>query len=326
MKKILTFLIALTLVLTTLGCSKQTNLENGENDLVTFKDSELNIKANDLYEKMKEKYGINFLIDMIDEAILNKEYQDSDEIDDYVNIQVESIRNYYETETEFLEYINNYGYQNEDELKDYFKLNYKRNLAVYDYLETLITDEEIKKYYDEKIMGDITGSHILVEVDITDSMTEDEKRTVKNEAFNKAKEAISKLKEGTSFSDIAKEYSDDTATNNKGGEMGTFNPLDLDDVTRQEYEKLKVGAYSSEPVETEYGYEIFLKSAIKEKPSLEDVKTEIIERLSNEKLSTDSKLQYKGISWIREKYGFKINDENLEIYYENTMDNLMSGE
>ena len=326
MKKTLTFIIALILVLTTLGCDKQTKLEGGENTLVTFKDSNLNISSNDLYEKLKDKYGINFLIDMIDEKILNVEYEDSDEINDYVNIQVDSLKNYYETEAEFIEYINSYGYKDEVELKEYFNLNYKRNLAVEDYLETLITDEEIEKYYNEKITGDITGSHILIEADINDNMTEDEKRTAKDDALKKAKEAITKLDEGKSFSDVAKEYSNDDATKDNGGKMGTFSLLDLDDVTRQEYTKIEVGFYSTTPIETEYGYEIFFKEAEKEKAKLEEVKSKIIEILSNEKLTADNKLQYKGIEAMREKYGFAITDEDLEVYYENTMNNLLSGE
>ena len=326
MKKTLTFIIALILVLTTLGCDKQTNLEGGEKALVTFKDSNLNISTNDLYEKLKDKYGINFLIDMIDEKILNVEYEDSDEINDYVNIQVDSLKNYYETEAEFIEYINSYGYKDEVELKEYFNLNYKRNLAVEDYLETLITDEEIEKYYNEKITGDITGSHILIEADINDNMTEDEKRTAKDDALKKAKEAITKLDEGKSFSDVAKEYSNDDATKDNGGKMGTFSLLDLDDVTRQEYTKIEVGFYSTTPIETEYGYEIFFKEAEKEQPKLEEVKSKIIEILSNEKLTADNKLQYKGIEAMREKYGFAITDEDLEVYYENTMNNLLSGE
>lgn len=326
MKKTLTFIVALTLVLTTVGCRKSTNLEGGDKNLVTFEDSSLNIKTNDLYKKLKDKYGINFLIDMIDEKILNKEYVDSDEINDYVKIQVDTLRNYYKTEVEFLEYINNYGYKDVSELEEYFKLNYKRNLAIKDYLESTLSDDDIKKYYDEKIMGDITGSHILIEVNITDSMTEDEKRTAKDEALKKANEAIQKLKDGSTFSDVAKEYSTDAATKDNDGKMGTFNPLELDDVTRQEYTRLEVGSYSTDAVETEYGYEIFFKQSEKEKPSLDEVKTNIIETLSDEKLATDSTLQYKGIEAIREKYGFSIQDEDLEVYYENTMNNLLSGE
>ena len=324
MKKTLIVLGTVLLVFGSLGCEKKTELKGGEDELVTFKDSKLNISTNDLYEKLKDKYGINFLIDMIDTNILNKEYEDSDSINDYVDIQVNSLRNYYKTETEFLEYINNYGYKNVDELKEYFKLNYKRNLVVKDYLKTLISDDDITNYYNDKITGDIEAKHILVEVKTTDSMTEDEKRTTKEDALKKAKEAITKLNEGKTFEEVSKEYSDDDATKNNGGSMGFVNTLDLDDVTRQELTKLEIGKYSTEPLETEYGYEIFLKVSVKDKPKLEEVKTHIIETLTDEKLTKDSKLQYKAMEYIRDKYEFSIKDEDLEIYYENTMNNLLN--
>lgn len=324
MKKTLIVLGTVLLVFGSLGCEKKTELKGGEDELVTFKDSKLNISTNDLYEKLKDKYGINFLIDMIDTNILNKEYEDSDSINDYVDIQVNSLRNYYKTETEFLKYINNYGYKNVDELKEYFKLNYKRNLAVKDYLKTLISDDDITNYYNDKVTGDIEAKHILVEVKTTDSMTEDEKRTTKEDALKKAKEAITKLNEGKTFEEVSKEYSDDDATKNNGGSMGFVNTLDLDDVTRQELTKLEVGKYSTEPLETEYGYEIFLKVSVKDKPKLEEVKTHIIETLTDEKLTKDSKLQYKAMEYIRDKYEFSIKDEDLEIYYENTMNNLLN--
>ena len=324
MKKTLIVLGTVLLVFGSLGCEKKTELKGGEDELVTFKDSKLNISTNDLYEKLKDKYGINFLIDMIDTNILNKEYEDSDSINDYVDIQVNSLRNYYKTETEFLKYINNYGYKNVDELKEYFKLNYKRNLAVKDYLKTLISDDDITNYYNDKVTGDIEAKHILIEVKTTDSMTEDEKRTTKEDALKKAKEAITKLNEGKTFEEVSKEYSDDDATKNNGGSMGFVNTLNLDDVTRQELTKLEVGKYSTEPLETEYGYEIFLKVSVKDKPKLEEVKTHIIETLTNEKLTKDSKLQYKAMEYIRDKYEFSIKDEDLEIYYENTMNNLLN--
>ena len=321
MKKI--FIITVMLMLLITGCKNKSSVEGG---LVTFNDKELNITANDLYNELKEKYGTSVLIDMMDTKILNKEFPDSDSINAYVDNQVEAIKNYYKTETEFLEYINNYGYKNVDELKEYFKLNYKRNLAVKDYIKGLISDEEIKKYYDENVTGDITGSHILIEVNLNSNATEEEKRTAKEEALKKANEAIEKLNNGTSFADVAKEYSDDDATINNSGSMGTFNTLELDDVTRQEFTKLETGKYSTTPVETEYGYEIFLKTEEKEKASLESVKTKIIEKITTEKLTTDSKLQYKGLIELRQKYGFKIDDSDMQVYYENYMNNQLKSE
>ena len=325
MKKILKITALILVLISVAGC-KNAKLKEGDNALVTFKNEELNITTNDLYEKLKDKYGINFLIDMIDTKILNHEYKTDDEANSFAEIQINALKNYYETETEFLEYINNYGYKDVEELKEYFLLNYKRNLAIYDYLENSLSNDDIKSYYETKVDGDIIGSHILIEANITSSMTEDEKRTAKEDALKKANEAIKKLNDGTNFEEVAKEYSSDEATKENGGKMGTFNSLDLDDVTRQAFQKLEVGSYSTEAVETEYGYEIFLKEAVKEKASLDEVKDTIIKILSDEKLNEDNKLQYKALEDIRGKYGFKINDEDLEVYYDNTMNNLLKSE
>ena len=325
MKKTIGLLIAFTIILTTAGC-KDANLKEGSNNLVTFNDSSLNIKTEDLYNELKEKYGINILLDLIDAKLLNKEYKDTEEMKTYVDVQVSSIKNYYETDEEFLNYIKSYGYESEDELREYFKLNYKRNLIVEKYVNNSITENDINSYYENKITGDITGSHILIESTATDSMTEDEQRKAKEEALNKAKEAIQKIKDGTSFADVAKEYSDDDSNYDNGGKMGTFNTLELDDVTRQAFEKLEVGKYSQEVVETEYGYELFYKEKEDTKPKFEDVKSYIVKKMSDEKLTSDNKLQYEALKYFREKYGFKINDEDLEVYYENTMKNLMNSD
>ncbi len=322
MKKILMTIFTFTLLLLTVGCKNNTTLKEGNDTLVSFKDSSLNIKTSDLYNTLKDKYGINTLIDMLDNKILDKEYKDTDEVKSYVDTQVNSLKNYYKTTEEFLQYINNYGYKDEDELREYFKLNYKRNLAVEDFVEGKITDKEIDDYYTNKIMGDITGSHILIEVNTTDSMTEEEKRTTKEDAKKKIDEALQKLKDGSTFEEVAKEYSQDEATNQNGGKMGTFNPNTLDDVTRQAYEKVKVASYS-DVIETEYGYEIFYKEKEADKPKKDEVKTYILETLRDEKLAQDSKLQYEGLKAIREKYGFEIKDDDLKTYYDNTMTNLM---
>ena len=216
MKKKLLILFVFLLIFA-VGCKKQTKVSDDQ--VITFKDESLNISANDLYNTLKEKYGTSILIDMMDTKILNEEYPDSDEIEAYVNNQIASIKNYYKTDSEFLEYINNYGYKNEEELRTYFRLNRKRSLAVEDFIKKTLSDDEIQKYYDNNISGDITGSHIIIEVKTSSTATEEEKRTAKEEALNKAKEAIEKLNNGTSFAEVAKEYSTDDATKDNGGNM-----------------------------------------------------------------------------------------------------------
>ena len=60
MKKTLTFIVALVLIISTLGCNKNSNLKNGEDVLVSFSDKSLNITTNDLYEVLKEQMYKHF--------------------------------------------------------------------------------------------------------------------------------------------------------------------------------------------------------------------------------------------------------------------------
>ena len=48
--------------------------------------------------------------------------------------------------------------------------------------------------------------------------------------------------------------------------------------------------------------------------------------MSDQKLTADSTLQYKGLMELRKKYGFEIKDEDLKVYYENSMNNALKSE
>lgn len=86
--------------------------------------------------------------------------------------------------------------------------------------------------------------------------------------------------------------------------------------------KLNVGEYTKEPVKTQYGYHIILKTEQKEKPALESVKDEIIEALAKEKLNANSKLSYEALIKTREKAGMTIEDKELKKQYENYVYNV----
>src|SRR5699024_10768126 len=74
-----------------------------------------------------------------------------------------------------------------------------------------------------------------------------------------AKEVITKLQNGEDFSKLAKEYSTDSATKNKGGKLAAFDndstSVDTDFKTAA-YKLDKVGDYTDTPVKTSYGYSV----------------------------------------------------------------------
>ena len=167
----------------------------------------------------------------------------------------------------------------------------------------------------------IKASHILITTDYKDGATDEEKKEAENKALETAKEVITKLNNGEDFATLAKKYSKDGSAD-KGGDVGEFNRGDMVDEFFEAALKLNVGEYTKEPVKTQYGYHIILKTEQKEKPALESVKDEIIEALAKEKLNANSKLSYEALIKTREKAGMTIEDKELKKQYENYVYNV----
>ena len=276
---------------------------------------------------MKDRYALNVLIDMMDRKILNDKYESTDEEKTYIEnalTQAQTYYNYYyyKQYSTFESFIqSNYGVSTTDELKDVFALDYKRKQAINDYVKETVTESEINDYYKDKTVGNIKASHILITADYKDGATDEEKKEAENKALETAKEVITKLNNGEDFATLAKKYSKDGSAD-KGGDVGEFNRGDMVDEFFEAALKLNVGEYTKEPVKTQYGYHIILKTEQKEKPALESVKDEIIEALAKEKLNANSKLSYEALIKTREKAGMTIEDKELKKQYENYVYNV----
>lgn len=323
-------LICLAVLGLTSGCGKVSTLPNGNDALVSFSNTNLGISAGDLYSEVKGT-ALSKLIDMIDTKILLDKYPDkSSDADKYVNEQYDLIKtNFKDDKGKFDEeslkeqIYAYYGITDIDKFKDIIRLNYYRTEAVNDYAKKSVTDKQIQKYYDENVYGDISCKHILITPAVTDNMSDEDKTKADKEALQKAKDIIKKLKNGESFDDLAKEYSDDTSNKDKGGDLGYFNTGDM----LEEFEKaafaLKKGKYTTTPVKTKYGYHIILKTDEKEKPSLEDKKEEIIKTLASEAKSKDTALSINALVELRKEYGMNIEDDEMSKLYSTYISNSL---
>lgn len=323
-------LICLAVLGLTSGCGKVSTLPNGDDALVSFSNTNLGISAADLYSEVKGT-ALSKLIDMIDTKILLDKYPDkSSDADKYVNEQYDLIKtNFKDDKGKFDEeslkeqIYAYYGITDIDKFKDIIRLNYYRTEAVNDYAKKSVTDKQIQKYYDENVYGDISCKHILITPAVTDDMSDEDKTKADKEALQKAKDIIKKLKNGESFDDLAKEYSDDTSNKDKGGDLGYFNTGDM----LEEFEKaafdLKKGKYTTTPVKTKYGYHIILKTDEKEKPSLEDKKEEIINTLASEAKSNDTALSINALVELRKEYGMNIEDDEMSKLYSTYISNSL---
>ena len=91
MKKVFGILICLLLLT---GCATS-HLSNGEESVVTF--DEDGISAEELYEKLKEQYGAQIIVDLIDNKLLSDKYENTQEEDDYVNQIFNATKSYAKT-------------------------------------------------------------------------------------------------------------------------------------------------------------------------------------------------------------------------------------
>lgn len=318
-KIILVSLIALTLC----GCGKVSKLKNGENAVVSFEGLD-SISVDSLYDNMKDRYAITILIDMIDKEILFKEYADKeDDAKKYAEDTVKSLQKNYDSEEELLNAIQSYyGYNSLKDFKEYIKLNYYRDLATTDYAKKQITDKQIENYYETETVGDIEASHILITVDVKDDATDEEKTKAEEKAKKKAEEVIEKLNNGEDFATLAKEYSKDDATKDKGGALGKFNKGEMDEAFEKAAYALKVNEYTKEPVKSSYGYHIIKKTKEYDKKELKDVKDSIIETLANELTTNDKTISITAIGELRKEKGMNIEDSELKSSYNKYMNSL----
>lgn len=164
---------------------------------------------------------------------------------------------------------------------------------VENHVASQVTDEAVRARYDKEIantppVNEIKASHILVK-------TEEEARAI-----------IKALDEGADFAELAKEKSTDGAAAN-GGDLGFFGPGRM----VPEFEKaafaLEVGAYSKEPVQTQFGYHVIMVTdkRVQQPPAFEQVKEQVRSLLFRE-------LYFEAVSKLREGAEIEISDPALK--------------
>ncbi len=276
----------------------------GHETLVSFKGGK--VTKNELYEEM-ESYGLTYALELADKSILDDKYELTDEqkqeTEEEANSILEMYQTYYGyTEEQFLE---ENGFDSKEEFIEYMEFDYKRNLACLDYFKTSIPAEDIENYYNENVkFGEIKTKHILVE--ISDDVTE-------KQALATANEILKKLKEGTSFDDVATEYQDKVITENV--DFDSFSADTLATTYVQASKELEKDTYTTKAVKTDYGYHIIYCVDKAQTPSLEEVTDDIVEILSEDLEAEDQYIRYKALIKLREDNNLKFKNKDLEEAY-----------
>lgn len=329
MKKKVIILSLCTLLLT--GCGKNNIELKDDEQIITSLNNGRNISVKELYDELKKTNGLETLINMIDKIILEDKYSnDLDAAKEDAESTMKQLKESYGDDLEqAIQYYTNYNTL--EDYQDFLYINYLQQKAITDYAKGQIKDSDINKYYKDEIKSDIKVSHILITANYDENASEEDKNNALNEAKNKTEEVINKLKESSNvaetFKELAKEYSNDDATKEDGGNLGFINVDTLGanytELVDAAY-KLKDGEYSKDVIKTELGYHVILRTETKEKASLDDIKDSIIDKLVTKYNSEHTDSSIKAMQELRKEYDMNITDDELHQYYVNYIQNSLN--
>lgn len=193
-----------------------------------------------------------------------------------------------ELEEEFSKFKEkNFG-GNDKAFKDALKANhlnlsdFKESLRkdkLFDRIKKVVLDEKMrisdkeKKDYFEKNKAEyskpeqVKASHILVKEE------------------KKANEILEELKKGGKFNELAKKYSTDTGSKDKGGDLGFFGKGAMVPEFEKAVWALAVGKMTDKPIKSQFGYHIIMKTAFQagRQDTFEEAKTKVEEKLKESK-------------------------------------------
>ena len=192
--------------------------------------------------------------------------------------------------------------------------------------------EQVKQYYgeDEDNYKNILKQYFGVK-------TEKELKQKLSLEFKRNKAVEQYVQDNLKESEIKKYYNENVFGKVKASHIliSVDSKKDATDEEKEEADKkaketaekvikeLKVKEYTKEPVKTEFGYHIILKTDEEAKPKLKKVRSDIKEKLAKQKLDDDKSLYYESLKGIREKNKIKFNDDVLKTAYDNYMNDLI---
>jgi peptidyl-prolyl cis-trans isomerase C len=145
--------------------------------------------------------------------------------------------------------------------------------AAEQFIETVqVTDEDLKKEYDERVgpmkTAEYKAKHILVETE------------------QAAKDVIAKLAKGEKFDALAKKFSKDPGSKDKGGDLGWFSPQQMVAPFSEAVIAMKNGETTQTPVQSQFGWHVIQREESREQapPPFDAVKDQLKNMVQTKKL------------------------------------------
>ncbi|POH10643.1 peptidylprolyl isomerase [Fructilactobacillus sanfranciscensis] len=260
----------------------------GQNDKTVVTTNGGKITQEQYYNKMKQtQQGKQELQQMILNKVLEHKYGDKVKKSE-VNNQLKQYKSQYGSE--FSAMLQQQG-MTESQLKGSIRDNLLLKQAVL--AKTSFTDKDLQKQF-KSYEPKVTVKAI----------------TVKDK--DTAQTVISELQNGKKFDTLAKKYSTDDTTKNKGGLLPPFDntSTSVDSKVKKSAFSLKNGQYTTEPVKTDAGYEVIEMVKHPSKGSWKDHKSELKDQLATSRMNNSTTL-HNVVSKVLKDGDVHIEDKSL---------------
>ena len=240
-------------------------LNDGSIPLLTISDA--NITSDEYYSTLKESSGINMLLDMIDQKILNNIYQltddDDKKIEETIKDTINSYVEYYGIDEK--EFYQNAGFKNQDDFKEYITIDYLRKLYLKDYLKENISNNEINYYYINQMPKDFEIMYIKADDTTLDKILND-------------------LNNNLTYEDVIKKYK--VKTQNLG--YVSFDSEEIDIDIYNEALNLEDNSYTSSIRSINDESYIIFRGKSKDKADVKELSERIKNQIVKEKINADT--------------------------------------
>jgi foldase protein PrsA len=237
------------------------------------------------FEKMDEKNRKALMLSTLNRLIegrivLQEAAKEGVQVsDEEVDRVFENLRRQFSSEKEMEEMLKKAKTSIEMNKKDSRAYMMTRKLEAKMTKQIVISENDIENYWEQArpyLTRDLVkAKHILVKTE------------------KEAAEIREKLKKGEKFEDLAKQYSQDTGTKNRGGDLGWISKEMMVKEFSEAAFSLKVGEISP-PVKTQFGYHLILVEGKKNKDdqTLEDHREQIRTNLQQERWNTSERKEW----------------------------------
>ncbi|WP_273478609.1 peptidylprolyl isomerase [Ignavigranum ruoffiae] len=260
---------------------------------------EKTITKDDLYEAMKNVSGEVTLRTLILEQVLMQNVEDADALKKSAEEEVQKQIDSAGGEDVFQELLN---YQQLGSVEEFtYQMFVSKMFEEVVKKEIDLSDEAVKKFYEEEYSPLMEAQHILVD-------TEEEAQNV-----------IQRLNDGEEFDALAQELSKDSTAQN-GGLLSPFTSGQMVPEFEEAVKSMKNGGVTQEPVKSEYGYHVIKVINNGEKKPLDEIRKEVEDQLVQKKLA-DTNFAYGIVGNLIKNTGYEIKDEDLK----NAVEDLVNG-